>query len=267
MTRSLSAALASGSSDIARSVRHTALWAMPGWFDFVLAYRRTLLGPFWETVAMGVWVAGLGVVFGRSLGEGDQDYFAYVTVGVVAWFYMSSVATSSAELFRSKDSMILSHGNPLYTYVLRHAVVGVARLLMHMPVLIAVMAVEGRPSLAQAGMSALGLASVVFASLWASALIGLAGARYADFKHMLVLATRFLFFATPVFWRAGSLGDRAVLAAANPFTHFIDVVRAPLLGEAPSEIAWTVVLATNVAGACVALFFYGRHHRNVVFWL
>jgi len=265
--RALAAALASGSRDVARSVRRPALWAMPGWFDFVLSYRRTLLGPFWETVAMALWVAGLGVVFRYSLGQGDQNYFAYVGVGVVAWFYMSSVATSSAELFRSKDSLILSHRSPLYTYVLRHVVAGAARLLMHMPVLAAVLVLASRPGAADLATAALGLGAVLFASFWVSALLGLVGARIADTKHVLVLASRFLFFATPVFWRADSLGDRALLASANPFTHFIDVVRAPLLGEPASDIAWQVVTATNVVGAGVTLLLYGRHHRNVVFWL
>lgn len=265
--RTVAAALASGSRDVARSVRRPALWAMPGWFDFVLAYRRTLLGPFWETVAMGLWVAGLGVVFGYSLGQGDPSYFAYVGVGVVAWFYMSSVATSSTDLFRSKDSLILSHRSPLYTYVLRHVVAGAARLLMHMPVLIAVLVVAARPGITDIAMAALGLAAVLFASFWVSALTGLVGARFADTKHVLVLASRFLFFATPVFWRTESLGDRALLASANPFTHFLDVVRAPLLGEPASDVAWTVVAATNAIGAIVALLLYGRHHRSVVFWL
>lgn len=265
--RSLRVAFGVGATDIVRSFRRITLWAMPGWFDFILGYRRTLLGPFWETVAMALWIGGLGVVFSYSLGEGDTQYMAYVGVGVVVWFYMSSLMTSSADLFRSKDSLILSANNPLYTYVLRHVVVSVARLLWHTPVLVVVLAMSAWPSPSQILLSALGGAALLLISLWMAALIGLAGARFADTKHGLSLAMRFLFFATPVFWRADALGDRSMIAMANPFTHFLEVVRAPLLGEPVSDIAWTVVLATSATGIIPTVLVYGQYSRRLVFWL
>ncbi len=265
--RSLGVAFAVGASDIVRSFRRTSLWATPGWFDFILAYRRTLLGPFWETVAMALWVGGLGVVFSYSLGAGDTQYLAYVSVGVVVWFYMSSLATTSANLFRSKDSLILSTNNPSYTYVLRHIVASMARALWHVPVLVAVLAMSAWPSPLQMMLSVLGGAGILLTSLWVAALIGLAGTRFADAHHGLSLAMRFLFFATPVFWRADALGGRSMIAKANPFTHFLDVVRAPLLGEPVADGAWTVVLATNAVGIVLTVLIYGQYNRRLVFWL
>ena len=265
--RSLRVAFGVGATDIVRSFRRITLWAMPGWFDFILGYRRTLLGPFWETVAMALWIGGLGVVFSYSLGEGDTKYMAYVGVGgrrVVLH------VVADDEQRRPVPKQRLPHSQceqPLVhicsaprrrlrgPFVVAHA--GSGRGLGHVGMALAV------------ADSALGAgrrrAPSHFA--WMAALIGLAGARFADTKHGLSLAMRFLFFATPVFWRADALGDRSMIAMANPFTHFLEVVRAPLLGEPVSDIAWTVVLATSATGIIPTVLVYGQYSRRLVFWL
>ena len=264
--RPLDSPCLAGLADIAQSFRRPLLWVTPGWYDFILLYRRTLLGPFWETLAMAAWVGGLSVVFGGLLGREDGNYLAYVSVGLILWSYMSSIVATSAGLFTSKKILLLSINSPLYTYVLRHLVVSLARLLLHAPVLVAALALVA-PAEANPLRAVLGFAAVLLASLWVATLIGLLGMRFHDLKYALALAMRFLFFTTPVFWRADALGNRAVLVYANPFTHFLDVVRAPLVGEPLGDAVWTVVLVTNVVGLTVTLVLYGRYHRRLVFWI
>ncbi len=256
-----------GITDIVQSFRRTMLWVGPGWYDFILTYRRTLIGPFWETVLMVVWVGGISIVFGRVRGGADETYLAYVGVGVVLWFYMVSMISTGARLFTSRSVLLLSVNNPIYTYPLRHIVASLARFLMHVPVMAAVL-VYSMPTVdPNLPMAALGLAAGLFASLWVAPLIGFLGARYHDFQYILTMAMRFLFFVTPVFWRADDLGDRALLANANPLAHFLEVVRAPLLGEPVWDASWTVVLATNAVGLAVTLMVHAWCHRRVVFWL
>lgn len=262
-----------GAADIAASLRRPSLWVVPGWYDFILAYRRTAIGPFWETVAAAAWVGGIGLVFGRILGAGDANYPAYAGAGVVLWLYMSSVVAGSANLFTSKRNFILNIANPLYAYVLRHVAAGLARFAMRAPVLAAALAVAaaaggperaGPPNLP---MAVLGFAMIVLASLWAAPLIGFLCARRRDAGYALDVAMRFLFLATPVFWRADGLGDRAVLARANPFAHFLEVVRAPLIGEPAWSESWAVVAAVNLAGLAALLLLHGYCARRTAFWV
>ena len=264
---SITSPLAAGITDIVQSFRRTTLWVTPGWYDFILFYRRTLIGPFWETIIMAVWVGGIGIVFGRLLGSADKAYFAYVGVGVVLWFYMTSILSLSTSLFTSRDILLLSVNNPIYTYPLRHIVVSVARLLMHAPVMVGVLAFSAPAVDSNLPMAALGFAAILLASLWVAPLVGFLGARYHDLKYVLSAGMRFLFFITPVFWRADGLGERSLLARTNPFAHFLDVVRAPLLGEPLWEASWTVVLVTNLVGLTLTLLIHAGCHRRVVFWL
>lgn len=263
----LASRLLAGVTDIVQSFRRTTLWVVPGWYDFTLPYRRTLIGPLWVTVVMVAWLGGLGLVFGHVLGSTGETYLAYLGVGVVLWSYMSSMITIGAGLFTTRDILLLSVNNPIYTYSLRHIVACLARLLMHAPVTVAALALFAPAVDRNLPMAVLGLAAVLLASFWVAPLMGLLGTRFHDLKHVLTIAMRFLFFVTPVFWRADGLGTRTWLAYANPFTHFLAVVRAPLLGEPVGATSWTTVLVVNIVGMTLTLVLHAWYHRRVVFWL
>ena len=53
----------------------------------------------------------------------------------------------------------------------------------------------------------------------------------------------------------------------NPFYHLIEIVRAPLLGQAPTELNWMVSLSLGVFGWFATLAFYGRYKRRIAYWL
>lgn len=255
-----------GLMDIVESFRRVPLWLTLGWYDFVLAYRRSWLGPAWEIVTMALWVSGLGVVFSRVTGREEGHYLAYIGVGVVLWQYLSSVIAGSAGIFTNRAETILSIRQPLYSFVLRHIVSCFARFMIHTIVVAPLVwfTDRGSPSLF---WSAVGMVGILMFSLWASPLIAFVGARYRGFRHLLASGMRFLFFITPVFWRAEHLTDRGYLARANPFSSLLEIVRAPLLGETLWNFAWIVVLVLNSVGIAAAILVYGPCRRRVALWL
>jgi lipopolysaccharide transport system permease protein len=53
----------------------------------------------------------------------------------------------------------------------------------------------------------------------------------------------------------------------NPFYHMIEIVRAPLLGTAPSGILWIYMSAYIAVAAFIALFFLKLFRHRVSYWL
>jgi len=45
--------------------RATQIWGMLGWDDIRQRYRRSVLGPFWITLSMGVFILLLSVIYAR----------------------------------------------------------------------------------------------------------------------------------------------------------------------------------------------------------
>ena len=256
-----------GLDDVVQSFASPPLWITLGWYDFTLRYRRTYLGPLWELLVVGVWIAGLGLLFGKLLGHSADNYLVYLSVGVILWSYISSTLTTGAAVFVSNSRAISSINNPLFTYVLRNAVEHWAKMVVHSLILVAVMVWSGVGLGWQTLLAVPGLLLLVLGSLVAVPLLGFAGARYRDLTHMIRAGMRFLFFATPVFWYAEGLGNRDFLALLNPFTHYLEVVRAPLTGEPVSALSWAVVLALDAIGLALFAATYSPLRRRLAIWI
>ena len=265
--RSSDAGFLSGVDDIVQSFLRTPLWVTLGWYDFELQYRRAFIGPLWEIIIVAVWVAGLGLLFGRLLGHDQGDYLVYMASGVVLWQYMSSTLTTGANVFVVNSRQIVSVNNPLFTYVLRNVIEHLVKFSIHSLVFIAVMMLTRTPAKPMMLLAVPGFAVLLLTTLWAVPLLGFIGARFRDFTHLLRASMRFLFFATPVFWYADGLNDRAYLANYNPFTHFLEIVRAPLIGEPATLTSWAVVLLINVVGISILCVLYNRLRRSLTLWI
>ena len=151
----------------------------------------------------------------------------------------------------SNARAISSINNPLFTYVLRNGVEHWAKMAVHSLILIGVLVMSEVQLGWQTLLAVPGLLLLFLGALLAVPLLGFAGARYRDLTHMIRAGMRFLFFATPVFWYVDGLGDRDFLGLVNPFTHYLELVRAPLTGETASMLSWLVVLAIDAA--CLVL--------------
>ena len=265
--RSSDKGIISGVHDVAQSFARVPLWVTLGWYDFALQYRRAFIGPLWEVIIVAVWVGGLGLLFGRLLGHDQSGYLVYMTSGVVLWQYMSSTLTTGANVFVANSRQIVSINNPLYTYVLRNVVEHLVKFSIHSLVFIAVMILTRTPAKPAMLLAVPGFAILVVTTLWALPLLGFIGTRFRDFTHLIRAGMRFLFFATPVFWYTDGLDDRAFLADYNLFTHFLEIVRGPLIGESASLTSWTVVLIINIIGLGIMCLMYNRLRRSLTLWL
>ena len=53
----------------------------------------------------------------------------------------------------------------------------------------------------------------------------------------------------------------------NPFYHLIEVIRAPLLGSAPTTISWLVSIGMALIGWIITLYVYGKYKNRISYWL
>src|SRR5262245_14063610 len=63
-----------------KNLRTCLQWA---WLDIVCHYRRSRIGPLWETINILVMVLGLSVVSSAIFGGGDvADLIGYIGLGI-----------------------------------------------------------------------------------------------------------------------------------------------------------------------------------------
>ena len=103
--------------------------------------------------------------------------------------------------------------------------------------------------------------------LWVNLLFGIIGARARDTAQLVGPLMLIAFLATPVLWPSSALGANAFISTYNPLSHFIEIIREPLLGNPPPLGSLIVVSAVMIAGWSAALFVFARTRNHIVFWL
>jgi ABC-2 type transport system permease protein len=116
------------------------------------------------------------------------------------------------------------------------------------------------------------LALIMLNCIWASLVFGIIGTRFRDIAPLLNSVVQLLFFMTPIIWNAQTLAQQGAsrwskIVELNPLLHYLDIVRAPLLG-APQELRhWIVVLVLTVIGWILAAFAMRQYRSRVPYWV
>jgi ABC-2 type transport system permease protein/lipopolysaccharide transport system permease protein len=116
-------------------------------------------------------------------------------------------------------------------------------------------------------LAGFGFALLILNGLWFALFMGILATRYRDIPEIISNIMQIAFFLTPILWMPDMIGRGFGMLNFNPFYHFIELVRAPLLGEAPMALSWWVVLGITVTGWTAAFLLYARYRGRVAYWL
>jgi ABC-2 type transport system permease protein/lipopolysaccharide transport system permease protein len=111
------------------------------------------------------------------------------------------------------------------------------------------------------------LAVLTVNGLWISVLLGMISARYRDVPPIVMSLVQVIFFVTPIFWPPEALGVWMQALPLNPLFAAIDVIRAPLLGQAPLTYSWAVLLAVTVLGSLGTFALFAKFRSRVTYWI
>ena len=253
--------------DLIEGARTSHLWGLLGWQDIRRRYRRSIIGPFWLTISMGALVAMLSILYGALLKVEIADYAPFIALGFIVWTLISSLIIDGCAVFTSAESMIKQVDLPLSVHVYRMVWRNLL-IFCHNAAIFGVVAVIFSIWPGWAGLVVVpGLVLLCLNGLWMGLLFGLISARFRDMPPIMDSIVRILFFVTPIIWMPELLPDRAVLLNFNPFYHFLQLVRAPLLGQAPELVSWLAVMGIMVIGWLVTFALFCRYRWRVAYWV
>jgi len=255
--------------DIAGAIKRYPLVGMLGWQDVRARYRRSALGPFWITLSMGVMIATIGLVFGQIFNTPMQEYLPFLTIGMVLWAFIASVVTEGSMGFIAAESVIKQLPIPLFVHIMRLIWRNLLIFAHNIVIVPIVMLIVGKSIGWIALLAIPGMVLLVLNLSWIALLLAMLCARYRDIPQIVASVLQVVFYLTPIMWVPKLLPARAAiyLLDSNPAFHLIEVVRAPLLGQAPTAANWLAALALTGIGWLAAVIVFGRHKRRIAFWL
>jgi ABC-2 type transport system permease protein len=278
--------------DLRQGFAQRELWGHLGWQDIKQRYRRSVIGPLWITLSMAVTAAGLGLLYSQLFGTPIGTFLPYLTVGFIVWNFMLGCMTEGADTFIANEGLIKHLPAPLTVYALR-TVWRLALMFLHNLLVYAIVLVIFFPDLVQDGyvLSENGpgqpgldwtivLAIPAFALLalngtWVALLFGIISTRYRDIPQVIGALTQLLFFMTPIVWpvdlitrKLGTGAEWMVwVAELNPMYHFIQIIRAPLIGSQQSWHHWAVVGGITIVGWALAMLAMRNYRSRVSYWV
>ena len=253
--------------DLRDGVLMWPLWMQLGWEDIRQRYRRSLLGPFWISLSMLVMVIGLGSLYSQIMQQNMREYFPFLTLGLVFWQLFGDLLRDGCQTFLQQEGFILQIKVPFSSHVhrviWRQLVVTAHNIVIYVPVALLFQVWPTPATL----LVIPGLALWVINAAWAILLLGALSTRFRDVPPLVGSLLQIVFFMSPILWVPATLGIHARLVELNPVYHFLELVRAPLMGRFPDPWSWAAALGLAVLGWGVTLPFFARFRARLAFWL
>ena len=243
------------------------LWLRLASDDLRVRYMRTKLGPFWQTFGLIIYIGGLGVIWGKLFNINLQEFFPYMATGLILWHFISSAVSEASSTFIASNAIISSIPLPLSFHVNRQVVRLMITLAHTLPVAYGVAFLAGVDFNAAHFLVIPALFVYAVNAWWLSLFLGVFGARYRDLGQVISTVMPFLFFVTPILWQGKMLGNLSYLSTWNPITHYIEIVRQPMLGHIPTLTSISIVMALSICGVFTAVLTFARLRHRIAFWL
>ncbi len=256
--------------DIKQSLVEWRVWFMLGYQDIKLRYRRSVLGPFWITLSMAITAYTMGFLYSHLFKTDMQTYFPFLVSGMLSWALLSSTITELIDTFMTYESMIKQIKLPYSLYIQRVLMRNFLIFFHNIVVIIPVLAIFHE--VAKVNFNTLllipGLLFFYINGLTFGLVLAMIGARYRDVSQIVKSLIQVIFFVTPIMWRPEALpADKQFVVHANPFYAFIELIRNPLIGKAPSLYEFCMACAVTILGIFLCYAMFTRYRARIVYWV
>jgi len=254
-------------ADLLNGARLYELWTRFAVHDIRQRFRRSVLGPFWLTLSMGIMVATLGLVFSTLFQQDIAKTLPYIATGIIFWGLLTGCINDGTTVFISAESFVRNVPTPLsvhfYRMMARNVMIWGFNMAIYVVVAIWFELMPGWNVL----LFIPGLILFLINAAWISLAAGVLCTRYRDIPQIIANAIQVIFFLTPIFWSPATLPNRPAFVVLNPFYHLIEIVRAPLLGEVVSPMSWGLCVGMALAGLAFTAWLYRRAHARIAYWV
>ena len=242
-------------------------WGFLAWHDIRQRYRRSTLGPFWLTLSMAFFIFILSIVYSRLFKMEIQTYIPFLVAGFLAWFFISAVINDACTTWSEAGAYMKDIKLPFALFTAR-IVWRNFIIFLHNSIVFLAVAIyfQLNPGWNLAWIIP-GLFLLLLNAQWVCLLIGIVSARYRDLAPIIGSVTQALFFVTPIVWKADLIGVNSLIIKLNIVNYFINLIRDPLLGSAPSMLTWTVAISTAIVGWFVTYLLFAAKYKRLVFWV
>jgi ABC-type polysaccharide/polyol phosphate export permease len=235
--------------------------------DIAMRYRRSIIGPFWISIAMAVMVFSIGLLYSEVQNQPFKEFLTFFGCSLLAWTLLVAFITEGTGIVQESEWHLRNIALPIpmlaAKVVYRNLVI-----FAHNALVVGLMLwIFGAPLSLFALTSVLALFVYVPMGLFIGIALAPICARFRDLAQVISSIMQVLFFLTPIIWIPGTSMDRHIVIDANPFFHLLEIFRRPLLGGEPSAMNWAVSLACLGVSAILAIVTLALTRKRIFLWI
>jgi len=187
-------------------------------------------------------------------------------LSLVLWGYLSTSTTDSCGCFTAAED-IRGRRAPYLLHVMRVTIRNIIVLAHNVLVVVVVFAifrvVPGLEALWCLPALLLWLVDAVAIGV----VLGALGARFRDIPPIVGSVLQIAFFISPVIWKPNLIPHAEAWIGFNPFYTLLEVVRGPLLGQAPSPLLWELACFYSALICGGAAWLFMRVRCRLAYWV
>ncbi|HEX5863743.1 MAG TPA: ABC transporter permease, partial [Casimicrobiaceae bacterium] len=92
--------------DIVGGLYQWPIWTRMGWQEVKRRYHRTVLGPFWATLSIGMFIGGMVFIWAPLFKTNVTSYLPFLATGLVSWAFATSLITEGCTTYISGAGII-----------------------------------------------------------------------------------------------------------------------------------------------------------------
>ena len=183
--------------------------------------------------------------------------------------FLTSVFNEGCKTYIDSAAFLKQSSYPKFIFVLRVVWRNLLLLAHQIPLILIVLWIGGLLGQSLWLLWLGGMLLTVASAVMAVALLGAISTRFRDIPMGVGSILQIAFFITPVIWRPTQLsaGHSSTFIALNPLAAWLELLRAPLMGQAPQITAWVTASIAFVVLTLLCIAVYLAVRRRINYWL
>ena len=234
--------------------------------DFILQYKRSILGVLWSLLLPLAQFLVLIFIFEKVIPLNIEAYPVFLFSALLPWNWFSNCLGSAGGIFLNNRNLLLRPNFEPSILLIVNILSNLILFLVSLPILFVIMSFLGK------SVSVNLIYLPILISIQGLLIFGLGliiasfNVLYTDVQHIVNVGLMILFFITPVFYGIYDIGEGYQhVYSLNPLAPLIQNYRLILFSGSPPD--WTSVLFTGIVSliACmVGLAIYNRKIHDVI---
>ncbi len=230
--------------------------------DFVLKYKRTVLGILWSMLSPLFNLVIMWLVFGKLLGSNINHYAVYLFSGQIIFSYFSESTNMGMTALLDNAPIFTKVNVPKYMFIFSKSVSSLINFLINSCILLIFALCDGIAITWSWLMLLYPLVLLVVFNLGISLILSACFVFFRDMQYLWGLACQLLMWLSAIFYSIDTFPLMARnLFLLNPMYMFIRYARKIILEDTVPSI-WFHLLLAFYAGVVIILGFFIYKKKN-----